>query len=441
MKLAGWGNWPVADVRLGQLRYSDEAPARLAEAPSLIARGNGRAYGDAALNPELTLSMRGLARVRAFDRRDGRITVEAGALLSDLLPVLIRAGWFVPVTPGTKFVTIGGMAAADVHGKNHHGAGSFAHHVDALELLTADGRTLTCSPQENAELFAATLGGMGLTGVILSVTFRLVPIETAWMRQETLACSDLDSVMAAFDESGDWTYSVAWIDCLASGGDLGRSLLYRAEHARPDELPPARRAEPLALPRRRELTVPFYLPGMALNGMTVRAFNAWYYRRNAARVGTGLVDLDSYFYPLDAIGEWNRIYGRGGFAQHQSVLPLDQSRSALGAMLERIARAGSGSFLTVLKRLGPGRSGLSFPMEGYTLALDFPVNARNHALLDELDTIVEDHGGRIYLAKDARAGRSVIDAGYPEIEAFRALRAQNGAGPRMESLMSRRLGL
>ncbi|MEX0607401.1 MAG: FAD-binding oxidoreductase [Halofilum sp. (in: g-proteobacteria)] len=441
MKLAGWGNWPVADVRLGQLRYADEAPARLAEAPSLIARGNGRAYGDAALNPELTLSMRGLSRVRVFDRSEGRITVEAGALLSDLLPVLIRAGWFVPVTPGTKFVTIGGMAAADVHGKNHHGAGSFAHYVDALELLTADGQTLICTPWDNAELFAATLGGMGLTGVILSVTFRLQPIETTWMRQETLACSDLDSVMAAFEESGDWTYSVAWIDCLASGGDLGRSLLYRAEHARPDELAHARRSDPLALPRRHELAVPFYLPGMALNGMTVRAFNAWYYRRNAARAGTSLVDLDSYFYPLDAIGEWNRIYGRGGFAQHQSVLPLDQARNALGAMLERIAGAGSGSFLTVLKRLGPGRSGLSFPLEGYTLALDFPVNARNHALLDELDTIVEAHGGRIYLAKDARAGRSVIEAGYPEIESFRALRAQSGARARMESLMSRRLGL
>ncbi len=441
MRLAGWGNWPVADVRVGHVRYADELPDRLAEAPSLIARGNGRAYGDAALNPDLTLSMRGLARVRAFDREAGRITVEAGALLSDLLPILIRAGWFAPVTPGTKFVTIGGMAAADVHGKNHHGAGSFAHHVDALELLTPDGRTLTCSPTENPELFEATLGGMGLTGVVLTVTFRLLPIESAWMRQETVPCSDLDSVMAAFEESDHWTYSVAWIDCLASGGDLGRSLLYRAEHARPGELPAERRQEPLALPRRRELAVPFYLPGMVLNGMTVRAFNAWYYRHHAARAGTSLVDLDSYFYPLDAIREWNRIYGRAGFAQHQSVLPLDQARAGLGAMLERIARAGSGSFLTVLKRLGPGRSGLSFPMAGYTLALDFPVNERNCALLDELDAIVEAHGGRIYLAKDGRAGRSVIESGYPGLEAFRAVRAQTDAGPRLESLMSRRLGL
>lgn len=441
MKLAGWGNWPVADVRVGHLRYADEAPQRLAEGASLIARGNGRAYGDAALNPELTLSMRGLARVRAFDRKEGRITAEAGALLSDLLPVLLRSGWCPPVTPGTKFVTIGGMAAADVHGKNHHGAGSFAHHIESLELLTADGRTRTCSPTENAELFEATLGGMGLTGVILTVTFRLLPIETAWMRQETVPCSDLDSVMEAFEASNEWTYTVAWVDCLASGGALGRSLLYRAEHARLDELPAARRSEPFALPQRREFAVPFYFPGMVLNGMSVRAFNALYYRRHAARAGTGLVDLDSYFYPLDAIREWNRIYGRAGFAQHQSVLPLEHARAGLGAMLERIARAGSGSFLTVLKRLGPGRSGLSFPMAGYTLALDFPVNERNCALLDELDAIVEAHGGRIYLAKDGRAGRSVIESGYPGLEAFRAVRAQAGAGPRLESLMSRRLGL
>lgn len=441
MKLAGWGNWPVADVRLGHLRYADEARARLGDGASLIARGNGRAYGDAALNPELTLSMRGLARVRAFDRQEGRITTESGALLSDLLPMLIRAGWFAPVTPGTKFVTIGGMAAADVHGKNHHGAGSFAHHVEALELLTPDGRTLTCSPNENAELFEATLGGMGLTGIILTVTFRLLPIETAWMRQETVPCGDLDAIMEAFEASNDWTYSVAWIDCLASGGDLGRSLLYRAEHARPHELPAARRDDPFAMPKRRDLAVPFYFPGMALNSLSVRAFNAFYYRRHSARAGTGLADLDTYFYPLDAIREWNRIYGRAGFAQHQSVLPLEHARAGLGAMLERIARAGSGSFLTVLKRLGPGRSGLSFPMAGYTLALDFPVNERNCALLDELDAIVEEHGGRIYLAKDGRAGRSVIESGYPDIEQFRELRARGGNGTRVESLMSRRLAL
>lgn len=441
MKLAGWGNWPVADVEVGHLRYADEAPARVADAGSLIARGNGRSYGDAALNDELTLSMLALSRIRAFDREAGRITVEAGALLSDLLPILVAAGWFAPVTPGTKYVTLGGMAAADVHGKNHHGAGSFANHVEALELLTLDGRTLTCSRDENAALFEATLGGMGLTGIILSVSFRLLPIRSAWMRQETVPCGDLDAVMAAFEESNDWTYTVAWIDCLACGGELGRSLLYRAEHAEPEELAPERRAEPFTLPSRRRLSVPFHVPGFFLNGTTMRAFNERYYRHHAARAGTGQVDLDTYFYPLDAIGDWNRIYGRKGFAQHQCVLPLSHAREGLDRLLERVSAAGSGSFLAVLKRLGPGRPGLSFPMEGYTLALDFPVNERNLALLDELDAIVEEYGGRIYLAKDSRAGRSVIESGYGDLDDFRALRTSAAGGPRLESLLSRRLGL
>ena len=441
MRLSGWGNWPVADVRLASLRYADEAPGRLAEASSLIPRGNGRSYGDAALNPDLTLSMLALSRIRAFDRDAGRMTVEAGALLGDLLPVLTAAGWFPPVTPGTRFVTIGGMAAADVHGKNHHGAGSFAHHVESIELLTPDGHVRLCTPRENAGLFEATLGGMGLTGLILTVTFHLMPIRSAWMRQETLPCADLDSVMAAFEASHEWTYSVAWIDCLASGGALGRSLLYRAEHAEPDELPPPRRTDPFALPPRRPLAVPFYLPGRMLNGTTVRAFNALYYRRHAARAGTGIVDLDSYFYPLDAIADWNRIYGRRGFAQHQCVLPLQGAREGVRELLERIGRAGSGSFLAVLKRLGPGRGGLSFPMAGYTLALDFPVTERNLALMDELDAVVRAHGGRIYLAKDARAGRPVIDSGYAGVDAFRDLRATPGEGAHLESLLSRRLGL
>lgn len=441
MRLAGWGNYPFADVRAGNLRHADEAADWLGQAESLIARGNGRSYGDAALNPELTLSTLALSRVRAFDRQAGRITVEAGALLSELLPMLVAAGWFPPVSPGTKFVTVGGMAAADVHGKNHHGAGSFAHHVESLVLVTADGRTRRCSPTSNADLFEATLGGMGLTGLIVTVTFRLLPIASAWMRQETVPCEDLDAAMAAFEDAQDWTYTVAWIDCLAGGSALGRSLLYRAEHAQPGELPSARRAHPFALPPRRQLAVPFFVPGGVLNGAAVRAFNALYYRRNAARAGVALVDLDSYFYPLDTIREWNRIYGRAGFVQHQCVLPLGQARAGLQALLERIRDANSGSFLAVLKRLGPGRGGLSFPMEGYTLALDFPVTPSNLALLSDLDAIVAAYGGRIYLAKDARAGRAVMEAGYTDLAMFEAERRAVDGGARFQSLLSRRLGL
>lgn len=441
MRLSGWGNYPVSDVRVGTPRYLDEVSSWLEGAGSLIPRGNGRSYGDAALNPELTLSMLALSRVRAFDRARGRIAVEAGVLLSDLLPLLVDSGWFPPVTPGTKFVSIGGMAAADVHGKNHHGVGSFAHHVESLEIMSADGEVRNCSPRDNTQLFEATLGGMGLTGLILTVTFRLIPIQTAWMRQETVPCNDLDAVMTAFEDSSPWTYSVAWIDCLARGRDLGRSLLYRAEHAQPQELPAKWRADPFTFPTRPQFSVPFFLPGSLLNGGTVRGFNRLYYRRNAARAGEKLVDIDSYFYPLDSIREWNRMYGRAGFVQHQSVLPLGESADGLRALLEHVGEAGSGSFLAVLKRLGPGRSGLSFPMEGYTLALDFPVTAQNLRLLSGLDAIVEKHGGRIYLAKDARAGRSVVTTGYGDMKTFTTQRREGTGEPHFESLLSRRLGL
>ena len=440
MRLSGWGHYPVVDARLGTCRYADEAPVWLQHSASLIPRGNGRAYGDAALNRDLTLSTLGLDRIIELDPGAGRVTAEAGVLLSDLLQVLVPRGWLPPVLPGTRFVTLGGMAAADVHGKNHHGAGSFARHIECLDLLRSDGETVTCSPTDNAELFNATLGGMGLTGLILRLRFRLLPIASAWMRQETIAARDLDEIDDAFERSRDWTYTVAWIDCLARGPRLGRSLLYRGEHATPAELPADVRRAPLAQPGRTPLTVPFFLPRGLLNGTSVRLFNSLYFRHHAARTPRGLVDLDSFFFPLDAIDHWNRIYGRRGFFQYQCVLPIATGRRGLRELLSRVARAGAGSFLAVLKPLGPGRGGLSFPLEGYTLALDFPATATNLALAGELDAIVADHGGRIYLAKDARAAPEVIAAGYPDLEAVRAWRDERG-GARFESVLSERLGL
>ena len=440
MRLSGWGHFPVVDARFGTCRYADEAPRWVEHSTSLIPRGNGRANGDAAHNRELTLSTLGLDRIVDLDAVAGRITVEAGVLLSDLLQVLVPRGWLPPVLPGTRLVSIGGMAAADVHGKNHHGAGSFAEHIEALDLLRGDGRVVTCSPTDNAELFHATLGGMGLTGLILRIRFRLLPIASAWMRQQTIAARDLDEITDAFERSHDWTYTVAWIDCLARGSRLGRSLLYRGEHAQPDELPEDARRAPLAQPRRTPLTVPFFLPGGLLNGMSVRVFNSLYFRRHAARPPQSLVDLDSFFFPLDAIDHWNRIYGRRGFFQYQCVLPIATGRRGLRELLSRVARAGAGSFLAVLKPLGPGRGGLSFPLEGYTLALDFPATATNLALAGELDAIVADHGGRLYLAKDARAAPEMIAEGYPDLGSVRAWR-NGGGGARFESLLSARLGL
>lgn len=438
--LSGWGRYPVRDCTLWQPVTADALHATLAPLPSSIARGNGRSYGDASLNPDATIDMRRLDRLIAFDDATSALVCEAGVLLSDIIDAFVPRGWFVPVTPGTRRVTVGGMIASDVHGKNHHGAGSFCDHLLWLELDPGDGRVLRCSADENADLFAATCGGMGLTGMIVRAAFRMVAIETAWMRQRTVRARDLDEAMALFEQSHDWTYSVAWIDCLARGRDLGRSAILLAEHASLGELDTSRRAAPLARPPRKPRAVPIDLPGFALSGFNVAAFNRLYYAMQ--RPGEALVALDPYFYPLDALSDWNRIYGRRGFVQYQCVLPLAESERGLARLLETIAAAGSGSFLAVLKRLGPQSFGmLSFPMPGYTLALDFPATPANLALLDRLDAITADHCGRIYLTKDARLSPAMLARGYPQLQEFRGLRAHYGLDRRFSSLLSQRLGL
>ncbi|MGH7716131.1 MAG: FAD-binding protein [Vulcanimicrobiaceae bacterium] len=439
MMLAGWARYPRAECRVIAPRSRSEVLETVTVQPSLIARGNGRAYGDAALNPDAALDLRRCDRFIAFDGTTGVLEAEAGALLIDILNVFVPRGWFPPVTPGTKFVTLGGMLAADVHGKNHHKAGTIGAHVESFMLALADGRVLRCARDENAALFAATLGGMGLTGVILSARLTLQRIETAYIRQETLRAHDLDEIMALFDASHDWTYTVAWIDCLARGPDLGRALLYRGEHARCVELPPNKWAAPFAVTARRTLRVPIDFPAAALNRRSIAIFNRLYYER--ARPVTALVDYDRFFYPLDAVFDWNRMYGRRGFVQYQCVLPRAASRAGLTALLERIVAVGAGSFLSVLKLLGPGRGMLSFPIEGYTLALDFRADEANLALLTELDVIVTAHGGRIYLAKDARVAAADFRRGYDTLAEFATVRAAVDPGGKFASLQSRRLGL
>ncbi len=440
-QLSGWGRFPRLDCRVIDPNGTEDVPATIAAAASLIAFGNGRAYGDAALNPAGTLLLGRCSRVIDFDPASGQLTCEAGTLLADILETFLPRGWFPPVTPGTKFVTVGGMIAADVHGKNHHLAGSFGAHLDWLDLALADGRVLRCSPQENTEIFAATCGGMGLTGVILRASFRLLPVETRLIRQETLRAGSLDAAMALFEESHGWTYSVAWIDCLSGGAALGRSILTRGEHATAADVPD--RPSPIAPVRRRTLRVPVDFPSIALNRWSVRAFNALYYQRN--RTGVRLIDLEPFFYPLDALLEWNRIYGASGLFQYQCVLPLAASRAGLRLLLDRIAASGAGSFLSVLKRFGPSLASpsaglLSFPLEGYTLALDFRATQANLRLAEELDAIVAAHGGRLYLAKDARMGPAMLD-GYEALDRFRAVRAAVDPNGKFASSQSRRLGL
>jgi decaprenylphospho-beta-D-ribofuranose 2-oxidase len=436
MRVSGWGRFPQVETDCIDMRDVADARTALAEHETLIARGNGRSYGDAALNPSCVLSTRRCDHILAFDPESGRVTVEAGLLLAELLEFAVPRGWFPPVMPGTKLVTIGGMIAADVHGKNHHVAGTFSRHVEDFLLMMADGSIRRCLPGQSDRLFEATCGGMGLTGIILEATIRLMRIETGSLRQETLRAGDFDTAMALCEESADHTYGVAWIDCLERGSGLGRALIYRGEHAGRDEAA----AAPLAVPRRQTRRIPFDLPQLVLNPWSIRAFNELYYRR--ARPGIALVDYETFFFPLDAILDWNRLYGRRGFTQHQCVIPKAASRAAIRAILERVSESGYGSFLAVLKLFGGEGDGLlSFPREGYTLTLDFPLNGATLALLRELDAIVADHGGRIYLAKDARADAAMMRSGYARLESFKRIRDTFDPQRKFSSVQSQRLEL
>jgi decaprenylphospho-beta-D-ribofuranose 2-oxidase len=441
-RLSGWGRsqWFETEV----LRpFSPRDVGELSRRDGLVARGNGRAYGDAAIGAQATLDMRGLDRFRSFDPSTGRLTVEAGVLLSDVVRVGLAKGRFPPVVPGTLHVTIGGMIAADVHGKNHHRDGGFGEHLESLTLAVPGGDIVECSPSHEPELFRATIGGMGLTGTILEATFHLRPVETGWIRQTTHVARNLDEAMRALAGTSACTYSVAWIDCLAAGSSLGRSLVFAGDHAtKADLLSMAGGLPPYPRTRGARASVPIDLPGILLNRLTASAFADLYFRRGSQREGRPhLSPWRSYFFPLDAVGDWNRIYGRRGLMQYQCVIPTTGAAAALAQLLEIIASARAPVFLAVLKQLRGGSGVMSFPMEGLTLALDLPATSAVRALLDALDKVTLAHGGRLYLAKDARQSRETFEAGYPGLPAFRSLRRAIGAEGRVASMQSLRLGL
>lgn len=445
MELTGWGRYPRFETRLFAPFSAFEAANLQRDLDGSIARGAGRAYGDAAIGAASCISALRLDRFHHFDESEGRLTVEAGAMLSDIIAACLPRRFFPPVVPGTKFVTVGGMIAADIHGKNHHGAGSFGDHVESFDLALPTGEIKTCSPQENVDLFVATIGGMGLTGTILKATFKLLPIETTWIRQETVVARNLGESIAILTARDEAPYSAAWIDCLASGAALGRSLIYLGRHAAKSDVEAlAAGAQSDDAPgRARRLSVPIDLPGFTLNRWSVAAFNEVYFRKGAAAAGPPFLNkIDPFFFPLDGVLNWNRIYGRRGFLQHQSVIGAERAEAAIGEILTLFARRGNASFLAVLKKLGPaGRGLLSFTAPGFTLALDLAIDEGVFAFLDEIDKIVVAAGGRIYLAKDARQSRATFAAGYPNIEKFRAIRRRIGADRHIASRMSDRLGI
>lgn len=433
--ITNWNNFPVVEAREISFDYEREIALKLAQ--SSIPHGNGRCYGDASLSSDVVNTLR-YDKVVAFDEVNGIITCQSGLLLSDLLQIIVPRGWFLPVTPGTKFITIGGAVASDVHGKNHHVDGSFSRHIVSMSLLTGTGGTIICSRDVYPDLFWATCGGMGLTGIILEVKFKLKRIHTSFIRQRQIKARNLEHVMTLFDENMGYTYSVAWIDCLKSGKNFGRSILMVGEHAVQDEVV----SEKTLIPKEKALfTVPFYFPSFVLNGFSVKMFNALYYLKNYKNIMDSVGHYDSFFYPLDSILSWNKIYGKKGFVQYQFVLPLEASKKGLVDILTRINRHGTGSFLAVLKLFGKQNDLISFPMEGYTLALDFPIRPGLFEFLDELDTIVADYGGRIYLSKDARMKNEIFWKTYPRATEFRDILQKYDPDNRFVSRLSQRLML
>jgi FAD/FMN-containing dehydrogenase len=431
MRLSGWGRVPVVP---GYQVRSEDLAALTRDVP--LTRGLGRAYGDAALPAPGDLRIAGSSladRILEFDPATGVLTAEAGLSLDTLYRALLPKGWFTPVTPGTRYVTLGGMVAADVHGKNHHVDGCFGRHVERITLRVADGRVLACSRSEHPDLFAATIGGMGLTGHILDVRFRMTRVPSPWIYQETERVADIDAFIEALKASAAaWPMTMGWIDCLSRGRSMGRGVLFRGRWAEPREAP-------VSFPELKDpIPVPFTLPGGLLGVHTVRAFNLAYYR--LPRKHTSVVHPRSFFYPLDAAGDWHRLYGPRGFTQYQCVLPASGGHGAARRFLEVVTRGGGASFLCVIKDCGAEGEGLlSFPKPGISIALDLAMRDDTQALVDRMNEAVIAEGGRIYLAKDALTRRDHFQAMEPRIGRFLEVRRTWDPQGRIRSAQSVRL--
>jgi len=432
MSLISWGLYPRIENRVFKFTTISNLKQTIKENNGLIPFGNGRSYGDSALSRKI-ISINSHDYFISFDETKGLLHIQAGALLSDILDAYVSKGWFLQVTPGTKLITVGGAIASDVHGKNHHIGGCFSECVEEFNIMLPNGNIAVCSKDNNSELFRATCGGMGLTGVILDAKIYLKKINSSQIAQTTIKTKNLKETFKAFEEYKHLPYSVAWIDCLAKGADIGKCLLMVGDFKNDGKL---------KYKSKKQLSIPFTFPSFALNNWSVRAFNWLYYGKSPYGVSKQSVGIDTFFYPLDAIGHWNRIYGNGGFTQYQFILPKEDSYKGLEEILTLISNSGKGSFLAVLKLYGKENENyLSFPIEGYSLALDFKIENGLFELLDRLDEVVVKYGGRIYLTKDVRVSKEVFEQGYSKIDKFREFREKNNMVEKFSSLQSKRVGI
>ena len=448
-RLSGWGRtaWTVADV----VRTTEPGVIRStigsATERGVIARGLGRSYGAAAQNAgghvlELTSEHDPLGVDAVLDPVSGLLDVASSVSIDSILRMCVPRGWFIPVTPGTRFVTVGGAIASDVHGKNHHFDGSFGQHVRSMTVMLSDGEIVELSPTVRPEWFWATVGGMGLTGVILRATVAMLPVESSRVRVETERLPDFDAVCAAMSTDGDdaaYRYSVCWVDLLATGASMGRGVLTRGDHAPASEV---KGDDPLAYDPRLTVSAPGWVPNGLLNKWTIKAFNEAWFRKAPAKRHVGLESIPAFFHPLDGVNKWNRLYGPQGFLQYQFIVPLERT-DVLRRVIENFSEARVASFLAVLKRMGPQNPApLSFPTEGWTLTLDMAAGIPGLAeLLARVDDMVLDAGGRHYLAKDSHVAPSAVRRGYPRLDAWRSVRDDMDPAGVWRSDLARRLGL
>lgn len=433
MEISGWGKYPVVDAVVHSPQSSRQIKQILRDSEThLIPRGQGRSYGDSSLSGNI-LSSQYFDHFLSFNEGTGLLRCSAGVTLQEILNVFVPKGWFLPVTPGTKYVSVGGAVASDVHGKNHHLDGSFCDHVTSLKVVTGPDSIVSCSRRNHADLFYATCSGMGLTGMITEVSLKLMPVNSAYLNSTTIKAKNLDEALELFETHQEQRYSVAWIDCLSTGKSLGRSLVSLANHA--DE-------GPLDAASPGKLVVPMDFPNFVLNKFSIQAFNTLYYHRVTRKESKSQEHFDPYFYPLDGIRDWNRMYGKNGFVQYQFVLPTGSGLPGMTEILETIAHSKRGSFLAVLKAFGKeNKNYLSFPMEGYSLALDFKMDSGLFEFLDQLDEIVLKYGGRLYLTKDSRMSESMFKATYPNWEKLAEVRAKYDINPYFHSRQAQRLGI
>ena len=431
MSFESWGLYPK--TKNTELKYNtlSDLINLVQHNKDFIPYGNGRSYGDSALANKV-ISMRKLNEIISFDEVNGIIAVQSGILLSEILDCIVPKGWFLAITPGTKLITVGGAIASDVHGKNHHIDGCFSNCVISFELLLPNGTMVQCSNLINKTLFEHTCGGQGLTGLIIKATLQLKKINSSKISQTTIKTKSLKETFDVFNEIKHEPYSVAWIDCMAKGNNLGRSHVMYGDFVSDGDL---------KIRSGLKLSVPFFLPNFVLNSFTVKLFNILYYNRIMAKTVTTIVDFNTFFYPLDKINNWNKIYGKNGFLQYQFILPLDESYVGIEEVLKILSSSGKASFLAVLKLYGKENGNtLSFPMEGFSLALDLKITKEVFELLDKLDTIVTNLGGRVYLSKDARLSRESFDRTYSKSNEFRYFRSSKGLEI-INSYQSRRLGI